>query len=164
MIKYLFALIFLFQLLHASAVSLSGLLNSHDPATLTKDGNTYWHFTTGTGIWSSISIKLTNWSASNKPVFPNNAWPSWINSYVPQFAGNFWAPDVIYMNNAYYIYYSCSTFGSSRSAIGVAKSTSLNNPSWTDLGMVVSSDGTSTAINAIDPGLFRDDNGKIYMV
>jgi hypothetical protein len=31
------------------------------------------------------------------------------------------------------------------------------------LGKVVSSNGTTTAINAIDPGLFRDTNGRIYM-
>lgn len=145
------------------AVDLTGLLNSHDPATLAKDGDTYWHFTTGTGIWSSVSTNLSHWTASNKPVFPVDSWPSWINSFVPDFGGVFWAPDVIFMNNAYYLYYSCSTWGSTLSVIGVARSASLNNPSWEDLGPVVYSNGLSTDINAIDPGMFRDEDGKIYM-
>lgn len=61
------------------------------------------------------------------------------------------------------MYYSCSSFGGSKSAIGVVKSTSLNNPDWQDMGKVVSSSSYGD-INAIDPGMFRDDDGKIYMV
>ena len=46
----------------ASAITLSGLTNSHDPGTIVKDGNTYFHFTTGTGIWYSTSTNLTTWN------------------------------------------------------------------------------------------------------
>jgi arabinan endo-1,5-alpha-L-arabinosidase len=148
---------------HVAAVDLMGVINSHDPATLTKDGDVYWQFTTGDGIWSSYSTNLSYWTASNKPVFAIGTWPTWINTYVPGFGGNFWAPDVIYMNSAYYLYYSCSTWGSSQSAIGVVRTASLNDPVWQDMGKVVSSNGSSAAINAIDPGLFKDDDGKVYM-
>ena len=148
----------------AHAVELIGALSTHDPSRIMKDSTRYWFYMTGNGIPMSFSDNLVSWRMSIKTVFPAGTWPAWINARVPGFAGNFWAPDLIYMNGAYYCYYSCSTWGSSRSAIGVAKSPSLNNPEWTDLGMVVSSDGTSTAINAIDPGLFRDDDGKTYMV
>jgi len=146
------------------AIDLKGVINSHDPATLIKDGNVYWHFTTGDGIWSSVSTNLINWAPSNKPVFARGTYPAWIKTYVPDFNGSFWAPDVIYMNNAYYIYYSCSQWGTTKSAIGVSKSASLNSPDWNEKGKVVSSSGSSSDINAIDPGLFRDDDGKIYMV
>ena len=146
------------------AVDLIGSLGTHDPSRIMKDGNRYWFFSTGVGIGATYSNNLTGWYSSNKTIFTLGTWPSWVTAAVPGFAGTFWAPDVIYMNNAYYLYYSCSTFGSSRSAIGVAKSASLNDSAWTDLGMVVSSDGSSTAINAIDPGLFKDDDGKVYMV
>ncbi|MBN2273323.1 MAG: family 43 glycosylhydrolase [Bacteroidales bacterium] len=145
-------------------IELTGALNTHDPSRIVKDSTRYWFYMTGNGIPMSFSENLTSWRMSIWTVFPAGTWPDWINTAVPGFGGNFWAPDLIYMNNAYYCYYSCSTWGSSRSAIGVAKSPSLDHPEWTDLGMVVSSDGTSTAINAIDPGLFRDDDGKIYMV
>ncbi|MFA9391932.1 MAG: family 43 glycosylhydrolase [Prolixibacteraceae bacterium] len=164
-LKYLTTIVlFLTLTAQLSAIDLKGVINSHDPATLIKDGDVYWHFTTGDGIWSSVSSNLINWSPSNKPVFPRGTYPAWVKTYVPDFTGSFWAPDVIYMNDAYYIYYSCSQWGTTKSAIGVSKSTSLNDPKWIEKGKVVSSSGSSTAINAIDPGLFRDDDGQIYMV
>jgi arabinan endo-1,5-alpha-L-arabinosidase len=145
----------------ASALTLKGVQNAHDPGTITKDGDTYFNFTTGTGIWYSTSTDLITWSAGAAPVF--TTYPSWIASKVSGFSGSFWAPDVIYMNGNYYIYYAVSTFGTSVSAIGVARSPSLKSPSWTDLGIVVQSYGGSAEINAIDPALFRDHDGKVYM-
>jgi len=147
--------------LYASALTLSGTINSHDPGTITKDGDTYFHFTTGTGIWYSTSTDLTTWTAAASPVF--TTYPSWISSKIPGFSGSFWAPDVVYMKGYYYLYYSVSSWGTSVSAIGVARSASLKSPSWTDLGIVVESYGGSAEINAIDPALFRDYDGKVYM-
>ena len=147
--------------LAAQAVTLTGLQNAHDPGTITKDGDTYFNFTTGTGIWYSTSTDLTNWQGGPGPVF--TTYPSWITNKIPNFSGSFWAPDVIHMNGYYYIYYSVSTFGTSSSAIGVARSASLKNPAWTDLGIVVESFGGSSEINAIDPALYRDHDGKVYM-
>ncbi len=157
-------LVFIMFLLsfQAFAVDFTGNINSHDPATIVKDGSRYYHFTTGNGIWYSYSDNLTNWTAGGT-VFPAGQWPSWINSAVPGFAGEFWAPGIIQMNGYFYLYYSVSTFGSSRSAIGVVRTASLNNPNWQDLGMVVSSNGGSNEINAIDAGMFRDTNGRVYM-
>ena len=147
--------------LMASAITLSGLINSHDPGTITKDGNTYFHFTTGTGIWYSTSTNLTTWTGGPRPVF--TSYPSWITNKIPNFGGSFWAPDIIHMNGYFYLYYSVSTFGSSNSAIGVVRSASLTSPSWQDLGVVVESYGGGSEINAIDPALYRDHDGKVYM-
>ncbi|MBW8898637.1 MAG: family 43 glycosylhydrolase, partial [Massilia sp.] len=63
----------------------------------------------------------------------------------------------------YYLYYAVSSFGTSSSAIGVARSASLKTPNWQDLGIVVESYGGSSEINAIDPALFRDHDGKVYL-
>lgn len=145
----------------ASAITLSGLTNSHDPGTIAKDGSTYFHFTTGTGIWYSASTNLTTWTGGPSPVF--SSYPSWIYNKIPSFGGSFWAPDIIHMNGYFYLYYSVSTFGSSNSAIGVARSASLTSPAWQDLGIVVESYGGSSEINAIDPALYRDHDGKVYM-
>ncbi len=146
----------------ASSITLQGVQNAHDPGTITKDGDTYFNFTTGTGIWYSQSKDLLNWSVGTRSaVF--TTYPAWVTNKVPNFSGSFWAPDVIHMNGYYYIYYSVSTFGTSKSAIGVARSLSLRNPSWTDLGIVVESYGGSSEINAIDPAVFRDHDGKVYM-
>ncbi|MBN2167526.1 MAG: family 43 glycosylhydrolase [Marinilabiliaceae bacterium] len=155
------------------AVDLKGSLFSHDPATLIKDGDNYWHFFTAPGVGAAYSKDMVNWTSSNNHIFqPGSNWksnyPAWT---IPYFGsgetantdGNLWAPDIIYMNGAYYLYYSCSSFGSSYSAIGCVKSTSLNNPNWEDMGKVVSSNSRSD-INAIDPGMFKDDDGKVYMV
>lgn len=137
---------------------------SHDPTGMVRNADgRYWIFTTGQGIWamSSSNADFTNWRAEPTPFAPGT-WPSWINDYVPGFAGDFWAPGIIQMNGYYYLYYSASTFGSSRSAIGVTRATNLAGP-WTDLGLVVSSNGSSNVVNAIDPALFRDSDGRIYM-
>jgi arabinan endo-1,5-alpha-L-arabinosidase len=169
---FLFAFLF-FLIKNVTAVEISGSVFSHDPATINKDGDTYWHFYTAPGIGAAYSKNLSTWTSSSNHIFtPGLNWktnyPAWTIPFFGSGAnantdGNLWAPDVIYMNGAYYLYYSCSSFGSSYSAIGVVKSPSLNNPAWVDMGMVVSSDGSYTAINAIDPGLFKDTDGKVYM-
>ncbi len=159
--RFLAGLCLLLGLAPAIAVNLSGVQNAHDPGTVTKDGDTYFNFTTGTGIWYSTSKDLLTWNAGPAPVF--TSYPAWIKNKIPNFSGSFWAPDVVHMNGYYYLYYSVSTFGTSSSAIGVARSASLKNPSWQDLGIVVESYGGSSEINAIDPALFRDHDGKVYM-
>jgi arabinan endo-1,5-alpha-L-arabinosidase len=155
------SLCFLFCVATSRSYALQGNINSHDPSGLVKEGDRYYQFTTGPGIYSAYSTDLIFWTPAPNTVFPIGTWPSWINDAVPGFSGQFWAPDVIRLNDRWYCYYSCSTFGSSRSAIGVATSGSLEGP-WEDLGMVVSS-SVPTDINAIDPGLFQDNNGRVYM-
>jgi arabinan endo-1,5-alpha-L-arabinosidase len=59
------------------------------------------------------------------------------------------------------MYYSCSTFGSQVSAIGLATSPDLTT--WTDEGVVVYSNN-STAYNAIDAAVFRDAIAKVWLV
>ncbi len=149
----------------SGAIELAGLQNAHDPGTITKDGDTYFNFTTGTGIWYSTSTDLKTWQGGPAPVFATN--PAWVEKKIPNFKANgssYWAPDVIQMNGAYYIYYSVSQWGTTNSAIGVARSPSLKNPVWTDLGVVVQSyNKGNTEINAIDPALFRDHDGRVYM-
>ncbi|MDQ2075132.1 family 43 glycosylhydrolase [Marinimicrobium sp. ABcell2] len=147
--------------LTASAIELTGITNSHDPSTLIREDDTYFHFTTGEGLWYSTSTNLTHWENPNT-VF-GDSWPNWINDAVPGFEGEFWAPDVIQIGNYYYLYYSVSTFGTSESAIGVVRTPSLKNPTWEDLGMVVQSYGGVNEINAIDPAVFRDHDGRVYM-
>ena len=160
-LKTLAALLLCLVASASHALNLAGVQNAHDPGTITRDGDTYFNFTTGTGIWYSTSTDLVNWTGGPGPVF--TTYPSWIYSKVPNFSGAFWAPDVVYMNGYYYLYYSVSTFGTSNSAIGVARSRSLKTPSWTDLGIVVQSNGGGSELNAIDPAVFRDHDGKVYL-
>ena len=59
--KLLAVLCLCLHALAAQAINLAGLQNAHDPGTITKDGDTYFNFTTGTGIWYSTSTDLTTW-------------------------------------------------------------------------------------------------------
>ncbi|QDA61433.1 T9SS type A sorting domain-containing protein [Hymenobacter jejuensis] len=146
--------------------ALQGATQCHDPSTIVKSGNIYWVFTTGDGVYGMYSTDLINWTPSPKPVFAANAWPGWINAKVPGFQGTFWAPECKFMNGKYYLYYSCSTFGSKVSAIGLATNATLDPTSpdyrWQDQGEVVSTNNSSD-VNAIDPALFTDANGDLWL-
>ncbi len=156
---------FLFVALLLFGTTLYSQEPVHDPSTIIKgDDNRYYVFSTGDGVYglSSTNPNFTNFKEEPTPLSKTN-YPSWIDSYVTNFEGNFWAPDIIYMNGYYYLYYSASSFGTSRSVIGVTRTESLSSPNWQDQGMVVYSSGGRSEINAIDPALFKDDDGKIWM-
>ncbi len=119
-----------------------GVNGAHDPSTIIQVGSNYYYYATGNGIIARTSTNLTNWSNST-PVFTTATTPAWTNTDVPGSDGDFWAPDVVFMNGQYYMYYAVSTFGSQISAIGLATSPTLN-PSqsgygWTDQGPVIQS-------------------------
>jgi arabinan endo-1,5-alpha-L-arabinosidase len=138
--------------------AMEGADGMFDPSTIIKVGSTYHVFADGQGIIHRTSTDLVNWTNAST-VFGSGAGPGWIQTYVPGFAGYFWAPDIVYMGGKYYCYYSCS-LGAKPCAIGVAVSTNLS--SWTDLGMVVYSN-TSTAYGSIDPGICKDASGNYWM-
>ncbi len=60
------------------------------------------------------------------------------------------------------MYYAVSTFGTQNSAIGVARSTTMDVGTWTDLGSTGIVSSSSTAYNAIDPNLIVD-NGDYFL-
>jgi arabinan endo-1,5-alpha-L-arabinosidase len=87
--------------------------------------------------------------------------PDWVKQAVPGARG-IWAPDVIFAGGEYRVYYSVSTFGTNRSAIGLVTTPSLDQPVWTDKGLVVAS-AQSDDFNAIDPAVFVDAQGRHWM-
>ncbi|WP_276500266.1 hypothetical protein [Terrimonas pollutisoli] len=64
-----FAITAIVFLLRFPAFALDGSIRSHDPSSLVKDGNKYYQFTTGHGIWASNSTNLFSWTPSPKNVF-----------------------------------------------------------------------------------------------
>lgn len=140
------------------AFALQGATGSHDPSTIVKRNGVYHIWTTGDQIYHMTSTDLINWTPA-ATVFAAGTWPSWVETYVPGFKGNFWAPECVFMNGKYYMYYSCS-LGGRACAIGVATSPDLTT--WTDQGMVVYSDNNST-YGSIDPAVFTDAAGKVWM-
>jgi len=145
--------------------ALHGTIGVHDPSSIIKCGDTFWIFSTGNGIYTIYSKDLVKWTAGTTPFVPGT-YPSWVKSYVPDFGGHFWAPECFYMNGEYYLYYSCSSWGSRNSCIGLMTNKTLNptspDYSWKDEGMVIYSTESSN-YNCIDPAVFRDDDGKIWM-
>lgn len=141
----------------------------HDPSPLIKSGNSYFLYGDGQGISGITSSDLRNWSGIS-PVFPGNP-PAWTTNAVPDFTGYFWAPDVAYFNGQYYMYYAASEWGTINSGIGVATSSSLSSPVWTDQGKVIQSNDNShtttntdlTSYNCIDPSILVDTNGEVWM-
>ena len=144
-----------------TARTVIGNVPSHDPSTIVKSGVNYYVFTTGDNIPMTYSTNLENWSWGTS-VF--TATPSWISGYVPGFTKTFWAPDVAWFNNRWNMYYSCSTFGSATSAIGLVTAPSISQSAgtkWTDRGVVVSSSSASD-VNAIDASILVD-GSNVYM-
>src|SRR6266852_8538567 len=94
--------------------------NVHDP-TMIKEGSTYYLFSTGAGIPIRCSKDMKVWDSCGRAFGAN---PDWA---VKAIAGvkDLWAPDIVFHNGKYYLYYAASTFGSNRSAIGLATNTTL---------------------------------------
>jgi arabinan endo-1,5-alpha-L-arabinosidase len=141
-----------------AALALQGYPGAHDPSTMVKRNGVYHIWTTGDQVYHMTSTDLISWQPA-APVFAAGTWPGWVTTYVPGFKGVFWAPECVFKNGKYYLYYSCS-LGGRESAIGLATSPDLST--WTDQGMVVYSDNTSPW-GSIDPTIFTDAQGKMWM-
>jgi arabinan endo-1,5-alpha-L-arabinosidase len=137
----------------------------HDPS-LIKQGSIYYVFSTDTGQPGHLPIRcstdLQRWTLCGR-VFETI--PSWIQQQIPTVQG-LWAPDISYFSGKYHVYYAASTFGSNRSIIALATNVTLDGSSpdyaWMDEGMVIESQ-LSDDWNAIDPNIFVDDQGRVWM-
>jgi arabinan endo-1,5-alpha-L-arabinosidase len=135
----------------------------HDPSTPIRQGGTWTVFSTGNGIIIRHSPDFKIWTAG-EPVFKE--FPAWHREVVPGQKGHLWAPDVICLGDRYLLYYSVSSWGKNVSAIGLASSPTLDpkDPAyqWKDEGIVIQSKAEDP-YNAIDPQLFADPDGSLWM-
>ncbi len=161
--------------LSASAQVTTGPINSiltgeitgtHDPVIM-REGETYYVYSTGSDTPGSAvlvrtSPDLIHWTKRGH-VF--DKMPGWATKAVPGVEG-MWAPDIAKVGGRYLLYYSLSTFGSNRSAIGLATSAALDpkapNYGWRDEGLVVMSTPESD-FNAIDPNHVIDREGRHWL-
>ena len=132
---------------------------AHDPSRMIKQGNTYYLYRTSQGIMGKTSTDLRTGLTAERS-FPAPA--SVDHQRRPGFHGDFWAPDIIYLNGVYYLYYAVSSFGSQVSAIGLVTTTNLATGPWTDQGPVIQSTSGSP-YNTIDPCPLIDTNGSMWM-
>ena len=120
-----------------------------DPSVI-RVGNNY--YATGTSSeWAPhyplfTSADLIHWKQLGY-IFPKT--PSWASS-------SFWAPELFYYNDTYYVYYTARKKADGISCIGVATS---KDPAqgFTDHGIVV-----EFGKEAIDPFIIKE-NGKLYI-
>jgi len=152
-------------LLSAASAAAQGptgdVRNVHDPAVIEEAGRFYL-FSTRAGVSVRCSEDLVRWRLCGD-VFGHL--PQWAVEDVPGLRG-LWAPDVAYFNGKFHLYYSASTFGSNRSAIGLVTNATLDPSSkdyaWRDQGKVIAS-ARSDDWNAIDPNVVLDEAGRPWL-
>lgn len=160
-------------ILFTNASQMFSQLGIHDPSKIIYCEGRYYIFGTGNGIFmaSSSSANFDSWTEETSPFANGN--PAWINKYVSNFNGDYWAPDVIYMNNQYYLYYSCSSWGTMNSCVGVATNKTLNPNSpdynWVDQGDIgIHSpdyfEGGYWNVNAIDPAIMVGPDNRAWLL
>jgi len=122
--------------------------------------------------WTQISSEPN----PGNPLVPNPQ--THFASAIAWVGGNnaFWAPDVIQLGDGRYYYYYCiGRLDQPRAVLGVAVADSITGP-YTDRGIILrsgmwglpSEDGTiydaTRHPNAVDPDVFFDQTGKLWMV
>ena len=151
-----------------------GAVNAHDPSIVKGDDGRWYVFSTDAsagdihrcGVQVRVSDDLVHWD------YLGTAFEDYESACAeaikaagldPAKHQGLWAPEAVRVGDEWRLYYSASTFGSTRSAIGMAVSESITGP-WEDRGIVIRSDANAVSKpNAIDPCLFTDPTGKQYM-
>jgi arabinan endo-1,5-alpha-L-arabinosidase len=130
----------------------------HDPSTVIASLGVHRFFSTGIGISLMQEDAAGKWKRAGS-IFAPGSFPEWHEREVPGNRQHLWAPDVIRVGDEYFVYYSVSTFGKNRSAIGLAVGKSLDPKSadwqWEDRGIVLQSSAADRC-NAIDPAVLID--------
>lgn len=129
---------------------------------MAKEEEVYYLFSTGPGITLYISTDKVIWKRVGR-VFPEPV--AWAQAMIPG-ARSCWAPDISHFGGRWHLYYSISTFGSNRSAIGLATNDTLDSRRpdyrWRDEGLVIESHHTDNW-NAIDPNVVLTEDGTSYL-
>ncbi|KAI5307234.1 hypothetical protein KEM56_002192 [Ascosphaera pollenicola] len=126
---------------------------SHDPSVVQRDDGAYFKFSTNPGVRITKATDLNGpWSLVGQMI------PGKSRLLADGFEQdeNIWAPDCSKVGALYYCYYTISTFGSQKSAIGLAVSRTMENGTWVDLGATGVESKKGDPFNAIDPNLVKD--------
>ncbi len=150
-----------------------GELNTHDPAIL-KEGDRYYVFSTDAsygdlhkpGIQVRVSTDLITWEYLGTAFADFERDCAEVIAYAkldPLKKQGLWAPDVVKVGEVYRMYFSASTFGSSRSCIALAEAGRPEGP-YVYRGIVVRSYANAlNGANAIDPSIATDAQGNQWM-
>ncbi|GAA5970045.1 hypothetical protein JCM11641_000246 [Rhodosporidiobolus odoratus] len=114
---------------------MTGDYEVQDPSMVKTPEGTYIVAGTGSKIPIKTSTDRLHWTAAG------DAFPDGLPADALARAGNkdAWAPDLSYVDGQYLMYYCVSQFGTQKSAIYLATSSTGMPGSWTDKGLVVES-------------------------
>ncbi|MDI9419228.1 MAG: glycoside hydrolase family 43 protein [Bacillota bacterium] len=148
----------------------------HDPSVI-RVGDTYYVF--GSHLAAAKSDNLMTWTQistnTRRNTLISNVFEEMEEALEWAQTNTFWAPDVIQLEDGRFYFYYCTCEGSKPlSALGVAVSDSIEGP-YENLGVFlksgmsgISPDGTpynaNRHPNAIDPHVFFDEDGLLWMV
>lgn len=132
-----------------------------DPTVVKGPGGVYYAYGTE-DTWDGkrhrvavlSSVDLIGWRYVDE-AFSDLTRPSW------RAEGGIWAPDVIFRDNTYYMYYAVSVWDDANPAIGAAVANVRAHPHFTDSGELFDSKGIGVP-NSIDPCYFED-GGRKYL-
>jgi arabinan endo-1,5-alpha-L-arabinosidase len=138
---------------HARAASLTlDGFGIRDPNILYHNGTYYMTGTTSSsGFLGYSSVDLATWTPLGH-IYTRNASSTWA-------LYDFWAPEQVYKDGKFYLFFSGKT-GSTNRSTGVAVATSPAGP-YVDL---MANPLTLPEWNCLDGHLFRDDDGSEYFI
>jgi arabinan endo-1,5-alpha-L-arabinosidase len=149
--------------------TLTGDIVVHDPSVIEVDGK-FVSFQTGEegGIYRGAIRAKTSpdgiaWTDAGSI---GEGLPEWVHETLGYRPRNIWAPSVSRHGDIWNLYYSVSSFGINRSAIGLMTNGALdpNKPGegWQDQGVVLQSNGKDN-FNAIDPWRIDTSDGRAFL-
>ena len=150
----------------------------HDPAVVPYNGSFYIF---GSHLVAAKSTDLMNWTTiasgvnDSNPLF-TNVTTELAKTFAWSTVTDLWRPSVIHLaDGKFYMYYDSGQGSRPLSALGVAVADKIEGP-YVDKGIILesgmaglSSDGVTNynqqvQPNTIDPSLFHDNNGKLWMI
>lgn len=136
---------------------------AHDPVIATQ-GDTIYAFSTGRGIMQMHTVDMSTWAADGPCL---DELPLWVREHNPEASMHLWAPDIIFANGLWHLYFCSSVFGKNTSVIGHLTNKTLNRASkdycWEDKGLVIESIPHRDFWNAIDPNVCLCADGSAWM-